>query len=130
MKNSSKTQIFSIRDRYKSFGYALAGISVLISSQHNAWIHAFISLMVIVAGFLFRVTAIEWIMLIFAIVMVLIAEALNTAIELLCDFVSPDRQELIRKTKDVAAGAVLLAATGAAIIGLIIFQPYFFNLFY
>jgi len=85
--------------------------------------------MVIMAGFLFRVTAIEWVMLIFAIAMVLIAEALNTAIELLCDFVSPDRQELIRKTKDVAAGAVLLAAIGAASIGLIIFQPYFSNLF-
>jgi len=117
--------MFSIRDRYKSFGYAFAGIYVLISSQHNAWIHVFMSVMVIVAGFLFQVTAIEWIMLIFAIVIVFIAEAMNTAIELLCDFVSPDRQELIRKTKDVAAGAVLLAAMGAASIGLIIFLPYF-----
>lgn len=76
------------------------------------------------AGFLFQVTVIEWIMLIFAIAIVFIAEALNTAIELLCDFVSPDYQELIKKTKDVAAGAVLIAAMGAAIIGVIIFLPY------
>lgn len=120
----SKTTIFSIYNRFRSFGYAFSGIYVLMSSQHNAWIHAFLSVMVVMAGFLFQVTVIEWIMLIFAIAIVFIAEALNTAIELLCDFVSPDHQELIKKTKDVAAGAVLIAAMGAAIIGVIIFLPY------
>jgi len=76
------------------------------------------------AGFLFQVTAVEWMLLVFAITIVFIAEALNTAIELLCDFISPDYQELIKKTKDVAAGAVLIAAIGAAVTGLIIFLPY------
>ncbi len=120
----SKTSIFSVYDRLKSFSCAFSGIYILISSQHNVWIHLFVSVMVIAAAFLFQVTVIEWIMLIFAIVIVLVAEAMNTSVELLCNFVSPDYQELIRKTKDVAAGAVLIAAVGAASIGLLIFLPY------
>ncbi|MFZ1713634.1 MAG: diacylglycerol kinase family protein [Nitrosomonas sp.] len=120
----NKTTIFSIRNRCKSFGYAFSGIRILIGSQHNAWIHALMSVIVIMAGFLFQVTAVEWMLLVFAITIVFIAEALNTAIELLCDFISPDYQELIKKTKDVAAGAVLIAAIGAAVTGLIIFLPY------
>lgn len=116
--------VFSVRKWLRSFGYAFAGIFLLLRTQQNAWIHACLSVMVVMAGWLFQVTAIEWIMLIFAITIVWVAEALNTAIELLCDFVSPEHQKLIGKTKDVAAGAVLLAAIGAATVGLNIFLPH------
>ena len=83
-----------------------------------------ISVLVVVCGLFFQVNAIEWAILIFAIVIVLVSEALNTAIEFLCDLVSPNQHSLIKKSKDVAAGAVLISAIGAAIIGLIIFLPY------
>jgi diacylglycerol kinase len=119
-----KNNDFSISNRIKSFGYAFAGIYILITSQHNTWIHICIAVLVVICGLLFQVNAIEWAILIFAIVIVLVSEALNTAIEFLCDLVSPDQHPLIKKSKDVAAGAVLISAFGAAIIGLIIFLPY------
>lgn len=119
-----KNNNFSISKRIKSFSYAFAGIYILTTGQHNTWIHICISVLVIVCGLLFQVNTIEWAILIFAIIIVLVSEALNTAIEFLCDLVSPDQHPLIKKSKDVAAGAVLISAIGAAIIGLIIFLPY------
>ena len=77
----------------------------------------------IAAGLFFSVSTIEWCLLILAIAMVLCAEGMNTAIEFLTDLASPNFHELAGKTKDVAAGAVLISAIGAAIIGFIIFLP-------
>ena len=119
MKNNG----FTLRKRLKSFTYAFNGIKLLIRHEHNAWIHCFAAVCVIISGYLLQLTPYEWIAVTFAIGMVLAAEAVNSSIEALCDLVSPGYNEAIKKSKDMAAGAVLLLAIAAAIVGLIIFVP-------
>jgi diacylglycerol kinase (ATP) len=114
---------FSIKQRLKSFSYAFAGIRYFISTQHNAWIQLVIAGMVIIAGISLKVTPIEWCLLLFCIGLVLALEAVNTAIEKMADTLHPGKNEGIGKAKDASAGAVLVMATVAAIIGLIIFVP-------
>ena len=80
--------------------------------------------MVLIAAFLWRVSAADWCWIILAISIVWTAEALNTAFEFLADAASPEFHPLVRDAKDVAAGAVLLTAVAAAVIGAIIFWPY------
>jgi len=114
---------FSIQRQLKSFGYAFKGIAYVMKNESNMHIHLLAAFFVIVAACVFGVSSLEWCLLIFAIVLVWVAETLNTSIELLTDLVSPDYHPLAGKAKDVAAGAVTLAAVGAAIIGSIIFLP-------
>ncbi len=120
---------FSWRKRAKSFVYAFAGIKMLLKNEHNAWIHSAIAVCVIICGFLFNLSSYEWIHIIICIGIVLMAEAFNTAIETLADKVNPEQDPIIKKTKDVAAGAVLLVSLMAIAVGLIIFIPKFFDLF-
>jgi diacylglycerol kinase (ATP) len=87
-------------------------------------VHAGASVVVIAAGFLFRLGTFEWCGLILAMMAVWTAEALNTAFEFLCDVASPEFHPMVAKSKDVAAGAVLLSAIGAAAVGLLIFGPH------
>jgi len=101
----------------------------LLKSQHNAWVHAFATVCVIAAGVLFGVSATEWCFLILAIMAVWVAEGLNTAFEFLCDVASPEFHPLVKKSKDVAAGAVLMSALGAAVIGLVVLGPYLLRFF-
>jgi diacylglycerol kinase (ATP) len=96
----------------------------MICCQHNAWIHAGVTLVVLAAAFLFRISAADWCWIILAISIVWTAEALNTAFEFLADAASPEFHPLVRDAKDVAAGAVLLTAVAASIIGAIVFWPY------
>jgi diacylglycerol kinase (ATP) len=96
----------------------------MLKSQHNAWVHAVATLIVVVAGFYFGVTASEWCWLVLAVIAVWTAEALNTAFEFLADVASPEFHPLVKQSKDVAAGAVLISAIGAAIIGLLVLGPY------
>jgi diacylglycerol kinase (ATP) len=112
--------------RLKSFGYAFKGIWILLFSQVHARIHFLATLLVICLGCYYKVSHTEWLALILAVTIVWTAEAFNTAIELLSDRVSKDYHPLAGKAKDVAAGAVLLAATGALAIGLVIFVPRIF----
>ena len=127
-KKSGNNKI-SIKKRVKSFKYAFSGISYLVKSQHNAWIHLTVMVFVIIAGVALDVSFTEWCFLIFAIGFVLAAEAFNTAIEELTNLVSPEYNQKAGKVKDVAAGAVLIAAIVAAITGLIIFIPKIIILF-
>ena len=115
---------FKYKERLRSFRYAFRGIRILIQSQHNAWIHAFATMAVIIAGMLWGISKEEWIGIILAIVVVWSAEALNTALEFLADAVNPSFHPLVENAKDVAAGAVLLAAIGAVVIGVMIFGPH------
>lgn len=118
-----KSQKFSINARIKSFSYAFAGINHFFKTQHNAWIHAVACALTLIFGVVCQLNATEWCIIIFCNAIVFTAEILNTAIEWLTDLVSPDYNELAGKVKDVAAGAVLISATGAAIVGVIIFLP-------
>ena len=115
---------FSIKKRFQSFIYAFRGIVTLVKTQHNAWIHLFATLGVISFGFHFGVSGAEWSLLIVAIIIVWLAEALNTAVEFLADSITKEHHRLIGKAKDVAAGGVLVASIGAAAIGIIAFWPY------
>lgn len=122
-----KPRKFSISTLVKSFGYALNGLSILFREEYNARIQILAVIGVITAGYFFEISAIEWIAIIFAIGFVLAMEAINSAIEALADFVSPDKHEMIKKIKDLSAAGVLISALTALIIGLIVFLPYVRN---
>jgi len=110
--------------RLRSFRDAARGVWTVVRDEPNAWFHAFAPLAVVVAGVVLDVGAADWRWLIAAITMVWVAEALNTALERLCDAALPEPHRLIRDAKDIAAGAVLLSAVGAAIIGLLVLAPH------
>ena len=114
---------FSIAARFKSIGHALDGLRLMLRTQHNAWLHLAATLIVLSAGLVLGLTVEAWMALILAIVIVWVAEALNTAFELLCDVASPDFHPIVKAAKDVAAGAVLLSAIGALTVGTIVFLP-------
>ena len=124
MKESS----FSFKKRIKSFGYAFDGLKTLFQDEHNARIHAVAAVLVVIAGFLFRISEAEWISVFVAIGLVLSAEAVNSAVERLCDTVQSERDSRIKAVKDLSAGAVLVCAITAAVIGIIIFLPKIINL--
>jgi diacylglycerol kinase (ATP) len=114
---------FSIASRLESFRHAWRGLRTLVASQHNARIHLVATCAAIALALLMGISRLEWCAIVVAIVMVWTAEALNTALESLCDVASPEFHPLIEKSKDVAAGAVLASAIGAAVIGLLVFGP-------
>lgn len=116
---------FSLAARARSFKHALRGIACMLKGQVNARIHAALSLLVVGLGFWAGLSVVEWCFIVTAIAMVWMAEAFNTAIELVCDLASPEFHPLVKLAKDIAAGAVLLAAIGAFVIGLLVFLPYF-----
>jgi diacylglycerol kinase (ATP) len=114
---------FSWAARARSFGHAFRGVVALLASQHNAWIHALATVVVVGLGAALGVGRLEWALLVFAIALVWTAEGLNTALEWLCDVAAQEYHPLVEKAKDVAAAAVLLAAIGAALIGLLVLGP-------
>jgi diacylglycerol kinase (ATP) len=101
----------------------------MIRCQHNAWIHAAATVAIVIAALFFHISSTDWCWIVVAISMVWTAEALNTAFEFLADAASPEFHPLVRDAKDVAAGAVLLTATAAVVIGSIVFWPYVERLF-
>ena len=115
---------FSLAKRVESFGHASRGIAIFLKKTHNAWIQLVVFAVVIFFGFYLNVSTTEWALLIFAGGLVLSAEAFNTAIEIDMDLTSPEYHPFARDTKDVAAGAVLLSAVTAVIIGLLVFIPH------
>jgi diacylglycerol kinase (ATP) len=91
--------------------------------ERKAWLLAAATLAALAAGFYFRLAALEWCAVVFAITLVWVAEGLNTALERLTDLVSPGFHPLAGRAKDIAAGAVLIAVAGAVSIGFLIFWP-------
>jgi diacylglycerol kinase len=112
--------------RLRSFKYAGRGIWTLLRSQHNSWIHAAATLLVVAAGFGLGISRADWLALVLAMTLVWSAEAFNTAIEFVSDAAQPEFHPLIEKAKDVAAGAVLLSALGALAVGMLVFAPHLF----
>ena len=119
-----KSTQFSVRGRLKSFRFAGKGVLSFMQSEHNAWIHVIASVAVVALGIAIQIENIEWIAIIFSIGFVWVAEMINTSIEKLCDIVSPGYHPAIKLIKDIAAGAVLVAAIIAFVIGSIVFIPY------
>ena len=116
------------RARGRSFACAARGVILLLRTQANARIHLLATLLVIAAGLAFHITRGEWLPLTIAIGIVWIAEAVNTALEVLADRITRERDEQIGRAKDLAAGAVLLAAITAAVIGILVLGPHFWAL--
>lgn len=124
-----KQEKFSIRDRLKSFTYAFNGLKVLFVEEHNARIHLFATFCAIAAGILLKISILEWVAVAFAIGLVFSGEIFNSAVEDLSDVVCPERDERIKKVKDLAAAAVLVNAIAAFVIGLLVFLPKIILLF-
>lgn len=120
----SSAKKFSLKERIKSFHYAFNGIAVVFRSQYNFLIHLSVLSFVVFAGFFFQISPVEWCMLLLASALVLSLEIVNTAMEFLVDFVSPEYHEKAGIIKDLSAAAVLIASGFAVITGLIIFVPY------
>lgn len=108
---------------FKAFGYAAKGLAEAIRTQFNIRFHFVATLLAAGMGLYFSISLVEWCFIILAIAIVWIAELLNTALEYITDFVSPEYNDIAGKVKDIAASAALIAAIASAIIGLIIFIP-------
>ncbi|TYA71767.1 diacylglycerol kinase [Seonamhaeicola marinus] len=113
-------------NRLKSVGYAFKGAIYLIKTEASIKIQVFIMVMVTIAGFFFNISNTEWILQCFAIALVMSIEGVNTAIEAVADFIHPEHHKKIGIIKDIAAGAVFIAAFFAVIIGCIIYLPKIF----
>lgn len=123
MEKINEERRFSIVARFKSITHAWRGLGILIRTTHNFWVQIFFALVTISLGFILCISSTEWIVIIFAMGLVFVTETLNTAFEIDIDLTSPTYHPYARDTKDVAAGAVLLSAVVAGIVGLIIFLP-------
>ena len=115
---------FSIAARLKSFTFAFEGFAFMLRTQHNAWVHLVATIVVIAAGFALQVSADAWRWLIVALALVWVAEAMNTAFEHLCDVVSPQFHDSVKRSKDIAAAAVLVCVIASTLLGAITFAPY------
>ena len=111
-----------------SFKYAIEGIWTSFKTERNMKIHIFIMILVIISGIILTINKSEWIICIILFAIVIGSELFNTSIETIVDMVMPEKNEKAKIAKDVSAGAVLVVAIGAAIIGLVIFVPRILNI--
>lgn len=121
-------KLFSIQRFYNSFKFALKGVAAALG-QPNLQIHLIATITVTVAGFYFDISRGEWAAQTLAIIMVWGAEMLNTALEETIDLLHPQQNPKAGRIKDIAAGAVLIIAFGAAVVGAIIYAQRIINLF-
>ena len=112
-----------LRSRLRSFGYAFAGWRYVLRTQRNTWIHAVLSLAVVLVSWWLGLSALEWAVILITISMVWMAEFLNTALEAVVDLASPQQHPLAKVGKDVGAAAVLLSALAAVLTGLLVLGP-------
>lgn len=120
---------FSLKKRSKSALYALNGLRVLFLEEHNSRIHIAIVIVVVTAGFLLKISNTEWLVICILIALVFSLEIINSAIENICDYISPQWNGVIKKVKDLAAAAVFVSSVISVICGAIIFLPKLYNLF-
>lgn len=109
----------------RKFSNAFKGLWVIISEEKSLWVHFFATFIVIIAGIIFKLDAIEWALIVFAVGIVIGFEIMNTAIEYLVDIFSFEYNIKAKKIKDVAAMATLFVTIIAIVIGLLIFVPEF-----
>ena len=111
------------RSRIAAFGHAFRGWWHVLQTQHNAWIHSIVATVIVALGLWLGLPPHDWAIIVLTIAMVFTAEFINTAIEAVVDLASPVHHPLAKVGKDVGAGAVLVAALAAALIGLLILGP-------
>jgi diacylglycerol kinase (ATP) len=119
-------QKFSLSRRGRSLYHALTGIRRFFKTEHNAWLHLAATIGVLALAIIYRLNSMETVLLVFAMGFVWAAELFNTCIEKVMDFISTEKHPQIKLIKDMAAGAVLIAAITSLVIGLILFIPKIF----
>ena len=127
MRKEEKSTSLSLKSRLKSFKFAAKGILYAIKSQPNLWFHLVAAIAIIALSFVLKIATAEWLFIIFAIGAVLTAELFNSSVEKIVDLVQPEKHILAEQAKDMAAGAVLIAAISSVLIGLMIFLPKIIN---
>ena len=115
---------YSFKKQLKSFTFAWKGILTCAGHEQNITFHLIAAVVVVAAGFLLGISHTEWMVVMLCIGTVIAAELFNSAIERLVDMVSPEWQKMAGEVKDIAAGAVLVTAIVAAVVGIIVFLPY------
>ena len=122
----SKQRRFTVRSRLESIPHAIRGLADMLRTEHNAWVHAVATVLVLILCSWLKISRNDFALVIVAIVMVWAAEAFNTVLEIMADLVITGEQpsQAIKRAKDIAAGAVLAACLGAAAIGIIVLGPY------
>ena len=120
---------YDFKKQLRSFGYAWKGIRCCVGKEQNLSFHLIATVLTVIAGFLLDIARSDWMIVILCIGVVIAAELFNTAIEKLVDLVSPQQHPGAGHGKDIAAGAGLVCAATAAIIGLIVFIPYLTRFF-
>lgn len=123
-----KNKKYKAESFFKSQGYARNGLKLILKNEKNFRRELVIAVIVVTLGFLLNISHFEWIAISLVISMVLISEAINSAIEALCDAVSQDFKINIKYAKDVSAGAVWLSAFVSFVTGIIVFLPYIIEL--
>jgi diacylglycerol kinase len=118
---------FNLTGRLRSFKDAIHGVGTLLRYEHNARIHLFFLILVIIAGIFLRISGSDWMAILFVSALVFISECFNTAVEYLSDFLTDDYNVNIKRAKDVAAAGVLISAVISVITGLIVFLPEIFR---
>ncbi len=120
---------YDFKKQMRSFKFAWKGIMTCAGHEQNITFHLIVAILVVVAGYVFDITKAEWAAVVICIGMVITAELFNSSIERLVDMVSPQWQKIAGEVKDIAAGAVLVTAAAAAIVGIIVFLPYLLAIF-
>ena len=127
-REQNEKKNFSLFARIKSANHAWRGLGIFFKTTHNAWLQIFFGLLAVYLGFILQISSTEWILLFLTIGIVMITEALNTAIEVDINLTSPEYHPAARDTKDVAAGAVLISIFLSVIVAMFIFLPKIINM--
>ena len=112
-----------LRRILRSFGYAFEGLATLLRTQPNFVVHVVLASLAVLVGLILRLGLTDMAVVVLTIALVLVVESFNTALETLCDLVSPEVHPLIKRAKDVSAAAVLLAALAAVALAALLFLP-------
>jgi diacylglycerol kinase len=112
-----------VRRIVRSFGYAFEGLATIVRTQPNFWVHVAAAIAALVLGGLLRLSPVELALIVLSIGLVLVVESVNTAIESMCDLISPGHDPLIKRAKDISAASVLIAAAAALVLGVLLFGP-------
>lgn len=118
-----KKESFSLKKRIKSFQFAISGLKNCVRNEHNAWVHLLATIVVLVLGFVFQISLVEWMAIAIVVGMVWVAELLNTAIERFVDFIEPEWNSKVGLIKDYSAAAVLVVSIIAMVVGALVFIP-------
>lgn len=130
MEKISEKKRFSIIARVRSANYAFRGFVLLLKTSHNFLGHIFFMALAVYLGFILHISSVEWVLIVITTGLVLITEALNSAFEIDINLTSPEYHPYARDTKDIAAAAVLISVLVSIVVGLIIFLPKIYLLFF